>query len=214
MRKFDHMKKILVLLAFILISMGAKAQTDWEVWTTFNASGNISDRFKIILEGEDRYSHKSNDIKYFHYDMGLVYKLNSKMSTGLFYREIYATKNKISTRLPQPHADFFWKEPIGFKFRGRLEYQMFHANNIDLENQFRLRLRPGWQFSFWENYNPFIQSEIFINEKYNLTRNRFSAGITMKFGKIQIQPNYTLEHNNKDIWTDRHVLWINTKFKF
>jgi len=208
------MKKILIFIAFLVSSLTVNAQSDWEIWTTFNASGNVSERFKMVLEGEDRYSHKTHDIKYFHYDMGLVYKLSDKTSTGLFYREIYATKENISIRLPQPHVDFFWKEPAGFKFRGRVEYQMFHASNVDLENQFRLRLRPAWQFSFWDNYNPYVQSEIFLSQKKVLTRNRFSSGITMKFGKIVVQPNYTLEHNNKNIWTNRNVFWVNTKFKF
>ena len=194
------MKKTLFLLVFLLFGSIVYAQSDYEIWTTFNASGNISENFKIMLEGEDRYSHKTNDIKYFHYDMGLIYKISPRFSTGLFYREIYATKNKVSTRLAQPHADLFYKIPSGFKLRTRLEYQMFHLNNIDLENQFRLRLSPGWQFSFWDNYNPFIQSEVFINQKYALTRNRFSAGLTLKYGKIEIQPSYTLEHNNKEIW--------------
>lgn len=204
------MKKILIIIAFIILSITVKAQTDWEIWTTFNVSGNISDKFKIALEGEDRYGHKTDNIKYFHYDIGLIYKISKKFSTGLFYREIYVNSKDFSTRLPQPHIDIFYKEPIGFKFRTRIEYQMFKV----LDHQFRLRLRPGWQFSFWKNYNPFIQSELFINQKYVLTRNRFSTGITMKFGKIQIQPNYTLESNNKEIWSNRSIVWFNTKFKF
>lgn len=208
------MKKIILILSFILLGTIVNAQAEYEIWTTFNVKGNLSDRFKLALEGEDRYSFKSNDIKYFHYDMGLIYKMSNKISFGMFYREIYTTRNDLSVRLPQPHVDFFWKEPIGFKFRTRLEYQMFHNSNIDLENQFRLRLRPGWQFKFWDNYNPFIQSEVFINQKYTLTRNRFSVGITMKFGKVEIQPTYILESNNKEIWSNRHIAWINTKFKF
>ena len=207
------MRKLLILIALLFLSLNVNAQNDWEIWTTFNVSGNISDKFKIILEGEDRYSHKSKSIKYFHYDMGLTYKVSDKVAIGAFYREIYANTENFSTRLPQPHIDVFWKEPIGFKLRTRVEYQMFE-NNIGLDNQFRLRIRPAWQFNFWKNYNPFVQSEVFVNQKYVLTRNRFSAGITMKYGKIQIQPNYTLEHNNKDIWSNRDIFWINTKFKF
>ena len=201
---------MLLLFFFFVISIATKAQSNYEIWTTFNASGNLSNKFKIALEGEDRYSHKTNNIKYFHYDIGLSYKMSDKFSVGMFYREIYINSEDFSTRLPQPHVDIFYKEPIGFKLRTRVEYQMFK----ELEHQFRLRLRPGWQFKFWKNYNPFIQSEIFISQKYTLTRNRFSTGITMKFGKIQIQPNYTLESNNKVIWSNRNIAWINTKFKF
>ena len=199
-----------MIFAFIVLSITVKGQSNYEIWTTFNVSGNISDKFKIALEGEDRYSHKTDNIKYFHYDMGLIYKISDKFSAGLFYREIYANNKEFSIRLPQPHVDVFYKEPIGFKFRTRVEYQMFK----ELDHQFRLRLRPGFQFKFWKNYNPFIQSEVFISQKYTLTRNRFSTGITMKFGKIEIQPNYTLESNNKEIWSNRNIVWINTKFKF
>lgn len=192
-----------------MLSITVKAQSDYEIWATFNLNGNLSDKFKMALEGEDRYSHKTDNIKYFHYDIGLIYKISNKFSAGAFYREIYINSKDFSTRLPQPHVDIFYKEPIGFKFRTRVEYQMFK----ELEHQFRLRLRPGWQFSFWKNYNPYVQSEVFINKKYLLTRNRFSAGITIKFkyNKIQIQPNYTLEHNNKNYWSNRHIFWINTK---
>ena len=204
------MKKLLLLFGMLLLTITTYAQNDWESWLTLNISGNISERFKVILEGEDRYRHVTNQIKYFHYDIGLTYKLSQKAMIGAFYREIYYTSNIFRSRLPQPHVDFFWKEPFGFKFRGRLEYQMFE----DLEHQFRLRLRPGWQFSFWDNFNPYVLSEIFFNQKYNLTRNRFSAGLTINYGNIQIQPNYTLEHNNKSVWTNRDVFWINTKFKF
>lgn len=208
------MKKLLLIICLIMLSIIVKAQSDYKIWTTFNVSGNLSDKFKLVLEGEDRYSHKTYNIKYFHYDIGLIYKISNKFSAGTFYREIYINIKDFSTRLSQPHVDFFWKEFIGFKFRTRLEYQMFHNSNIDLENQFRLRLRPGWQFSFWKNYNPYVQSEMFISEKYLLTRNRFSVGITIKYSKIQIQPNYTLEHNNKNYWSNRDIFWINTKFKF
>ena len=202
----------LILLGFILFANLATAQTDYEVWTTFNASGTLDkkENLKLIIEGEDRYSHKTNDIKYFHYDIGLSYKLSDKFSVGAFYREIYANGIDFTTRIPQPHIDGFYKLPIGFKLRTRVEYQIFE----DLDNQFRFRIRPAWQFKFWDNFNPFIQSEVFIAQKYVLTRNRLSVGSTIKFGKIEIQPSWTFESNNKDIWTNRNILWVNTKFKF
>lgn len=207
-----HMKKIFLILLFLLGNIIGFAQTDREIWTTFNASGNILEKLKIVLEREDRYSYKSNDIKYFHYDIGVKYKISNKTSVGLFYREI-AAEEDFKIRLPQPHIDIFYKELNGFKFRTRLEYQMFNNMGLDLDNQIRLRLRPRWQFKFWQNYNPFIQNELFISN-YVLTRNRYSMGITIKWKNLEIQPNYTLEMNNKSIWKDRHIVWINTKFKF
>lgn len=188
------------------------AQTDYEVWSTLNASGTLDkkENIKFIIEGEDRYSHKTNDIKYFHYDIGLSYKLSDKFTIGGFYREIYVNKDNTSTRITQPHIDMFYKEPVGFKLRTRIEYQMFNG----LDNQFRFRVRPAWQFKFWDNFNPFIQSEVFFSQRYDLTRNRLSIGSTINAGKLQIQPSWTFESNNKDIWENRNVIWINTKFKF
>ena len=136
--------------------------------------------------------------------------MSDKLSVGGFYREIYANGVDFTTRITQPHIDGFYKLPIGFKLRGRVEYQIFDG----YDNQFRFRVRPGWQFKFWDNFNPFIQSEIFIAQKYVLTRNRLSIGSTIEFGKIAIQPSWTFESNNKDIWTNRNIIWINTKFKF
>ena len=206
------MKKLLILLGFILFATIANAQTNYEVWGTLNASGTLDkkEKIKFIIEGEDRYSHKTNHLKYFHYDVGLAYKFSKKITLGGFYREIYVNTEDSSMRITQPHIDFFYKEPIGFKLRTRVEYQIFH----DLDNQFRLRIRPAWQFKFWDNFNPFIQSEVFFSQKYVLTRNRLSIGSTIEFGKIAIQPSWTFESNNKDIWTNRNIIWINTKFKF
>ena len=195
------------------MGIAAKAQTDWELWNTINISGKLSDKFKVGLEGEDRYSHEIDGLRYFHYDVGFMYEISNKFTVGGFYREIYANKEKLSTRVSVPHIDVIYKEPIGFKLRTRVEYQMFQE--IVLENQFRLRIRPAWQFHFWNNFNPFIQSELFISEKHVLTRNRFGTGLEIKLGKkVVIQPTYVLESNNKDIWANRHVGWFNTKFKF
>ena len=43
-----------MIFAFIVLSITVKGQSNYEIWTTFNVSGNISDKFKIALEGEDR----------------------------------------------------------------------------------------------------------------------------------------------------------------
>ena len=205
------MKKILLIFTLFLFSIVSYAQ-DNQIWSTINLSGTINNsNFKILAEGEDRYSDASHNIKYFHYDLGILYKISSKFSIGGYYREIYENGIEFSIRIAQPHLDGFYKAESGFKFRTRIEYQIYK----NVENQFRFRFRPAWQFKFWKNYNPFIQSEIFISQKYDLTRNRLTIGNTINIGKnIQIQPNYTLESNNKNIWQNRDILWINTKLKF
>ena len=98
-----------------------------------------------------------------------------------------------------------------FKFRTRLEYIVKYG---DYENKFRLRIRPSYQMSIWKNFNPFIQDEIFLSDIDEFSRNRLNIGISINIWKFVLQPGYLLESNHKDLWTNRNILWINTKIKF
>ena len=205
------MKRIILFLALMLGTLGAKAQ-DYEVWGTVKVTGKLSEKFMIAAEGENRYNFTQHTIRYFHYDLGFIYKLNDDWSIGGFYRGIYLNKDDFNSRVIIPHVDIFhrWDE---FKFRARLEYILFEE--IDLNDQFRLRLQPTWQSNFWNNFNPFVQTELFISEDKVFNRNRFNIGITIKLGSLQLQPGYVLESNLKnEEWIDRNIFWLNTKFKF
>jgi len=192
----------------MLIASEVKAQ-DYEIWATLKVGVKLNDKWRIEAEGEDRYNLDAGNIRYFHHELGFLYLINDKFRVGLFYRDIYENKNDIITRVLAPHADVIYNNS-GFKFRTRLEYIVKYE---DYENKFRLRIRPGYQTSFWKNFNPFIQDEIFLTDVDELAKNRLNIGISIKLWKFVFQPGYLLETSHKDLWTNRNILWINTKIK-
>ena len=193
----------------MLITLGATAQ-DYEIWGTLKVSGSFNDKWGVEVEGEDRYNFDAGNIRYFHYDVGATYKINKSFKVGLYYRDIFETKNDEISKVTVPHGDVTYNLS-GFKIRTRLEYIIKYH---DIENKFRLRIRPGYQTKFWKNCNPFIKDEIFLTSVDELARNRLNIGITIKTGKFSIQPGYLLESNHKDLWANKNILWINTKIKF
>jgi len=202
------MKKLLVLfMVFFMCKLNA--QSPFENWTTLNIKGKLNTKLTLVVEGEQRYNHPNRRIRYFHVDLGLVYKVNDKLSIGGYYRELYELKGKERVMEIRPHLDFFYKSNDKWKVRVRNEYQIKECS----DNLYRFRLRPTYTYKINETFNPFIQTEgFFVGVK--LVRNRFNPGIAIKLNKIVIEPGYMLESNNKTEWTHIHIFWINTKIKF
>ena len=203
------MKKLLLILAFILFGTIVNAQ-EYEIWGTFKIAGKLNDKWKVEMEGEDRYNFTEYEIRYFHFDIGAIYSLGERFGVGLFYRDIFGHKGDDYIKSTVPHLDFFYSAPSGFKIRMRHEYIIIYDNF----NSYRFRLRPGFQTKWFKNFNPFIQDELFIAEVDDLSRNRLNMGVTIKLGKFYIQPGYLLESNHKSDWSHRNILWVNTKVKF
>ena len=202
------MKKLQLLLFLIFATVLTNAQ-DYETWGTFKVSGTINNKWVAEAESEARYNFDDGQVRYFHYDFGALYKISEYFNVGLFYRSLYESKDGVESKISLPHGDVRFKYS-NFNLRTRLEYINKYGN---YEDKFRLRIRPGYQMDIWRNFNPFIQNEIFLTEIDYLTRNRFNVGVSINVGKFVIQPGYMLESNHKDLWTNRNILWVNTKMK-
>jgi len=202
------MKKLLVLVMVIFMSE-LNAQSPFENWNTLNIKGKINDQWTLAIEGEQRYNHPNQHVRYFHTDVGLVRKVNDKFSIGGYYRELYELKGEERVMEIRPHLDFFYKFHDRWKVRVRNEYQIKELE----DNLFRLRLRPTYTYKINETFSPFIQTEGFFVGT-TLVRNRFNPGIAIKISKMVIEPGYMLESNNKSEWSHIHIFWINTKIKF
>jgi len=201
-------KKLIVLLMVFFI-FKLNAQTPFENWTTLNIKGEINPKLTVVIEGEQRYNHPNQHIRYFHTDLGLLYKVSDKLSIGGYYRELYEIKGVDRVTEIRPHLDFFYKPNDIWKVRVRNEYQIKEYS----DNLFRFRLRPTYTYKINETFSPFIQTEGFFVGA-NLVRNRFNPGIAIKLNKIVIEPGYMLESNNKIGWSHIHIFWLNTKIKF
>lgn len=187
----------------------ASAQAPFENWSTLNIKGNLSPNLVIAIEGEERYNYPSNQVRYFHTDVGLIKKVSDKLCIGAFYRELYELKNDSRVMEVRPHLDIFYKINRNWKVRIRNEYQIKEIS----EDLFRFRVRPTWKRELNKAASAFVQTEGFFVGT-TLVRNRFNPGIAIKLNKIVVEPGYMLESNNKSEWSHIHIFWINTKIKF
>jgi len=197
--------KVIFLLLLPIFVFGQNEQ-----WTTINAIGNLSKKYILTIEGEQRYSWEKDYVRYFHYDAGLIRTLNSHLKVGIFYREIYEIKNGRRVIEFRPHTDAFVTHGKHWKWRVRLEYQ---SREFD-KDIFRFRIRPTYELNRLKQADPFIQTELNFT-KYGFIRNRFNIGLTFHWQKLIIQPAFLLESLNKGgDWTNVTAIWINNKISF
>lgn len=201
-------KRILVILMVILPVLTVKCQSPFENWSTINLRGKLDENVQIVIEGEQRYNHNNKHIRYFHADIGLLYKINDKFSIGGYYRELYELKDEERVIEIRPHLDFFYKFTDKWGVRIRNEYQIKEK----ADNVFRFRVRPTYKYKINETFSPFIQTEGFFVGP-TLARNRFNPGVAIKLNKIIVEPGYMLESNNRTKWSHIHIFWINVKIK-
>lgn len=204
------MKTLISLALFLILGIGyAQNQSPFENWSTLNVKGNINNNFTIAFEGEERYNYPNKQVRYFHTDVGLIYKCTKKTSIGGYYRELYELKNDIRVREVRPHLDFFYKFNDEWKIRVRNEYQIKEISH----NVFRYRLRPTYKHKINNVFSGFLQTEGFFVGA-TLVRNRFNPGVIIKLNKLIIEPGYMLESNNNGGWSHIHIFWLNTKIEF
>lgn len=199
--------KYILLGILLLVSLFSFGQ---EQWSTLNITGQIDKHWSVAMEGEQRYSYEKQYIRYFHYDFGLIRKVNSKLKIGLFYREIYEIKKGQRVIEHRPHIDAFYQQTSHLKWRIRLEQQY---KEIDVDG-LRFRVRPTYELKRFKQFDPFVQTELNFTEA-GFTRNRFNVGVTINIGKLCIQPAYLAETlHNKGVLTTTNAIWVNNKISF
>ena len=176
--------------------------------------GEIFDDIEVKLEYRNKYDNSARESKQGRIDLGFAYKLK-KLKIGLYYREIYNLKNDLRVSEFRPHLDITYKLNDNMKIRYRNE---FRIKELD-DNVFRHRLRYSYSLKIFDNYNPFIQNEIFFTEN-KFIRNRINLGLSIKFKKtpFNFKPSYILESNRKVSgenisWSQKNVFVLAVSIK-
>ncbi len=203
---------LLILLIFSIKDL--KSQSVFHTWPTLDIQGEIFDDIEVKLEYRNKYDNSARESKQGRIDLGFAYKLK-KLKIGLYYREIYNLKNDLRVSEFRPHLDITYKLNDNMKIRYRNE---FRIKELD-DNVFRHRLRYSYSLKIFDNYNPFIQNEIFFTEN-KFIRNRINLGLSIKFKKtpFNFKPSYILESNRKvsgeDIsWSQKNVFVLAVSIK-
>jgi hypothetical protein len=197
------MLKILMFVFLPIILVGQEFQS----WNTFNIKGKLGDKWELAAEPELRYS--LSDIEYFHFDIGVIYKVVGDLKIGVYYREIFENKSNIRVHEMRPHIDVFYKFNKYFKVRLRNEYQIKQIS----DNVWRIRVRPTFTYKIHNLFQPYIQTEPFFTDK-GFVRNRLNIGIGLVHKKMWFKPGYQLQTDLKNgIVSQIHTLWINVGIK-
>lgn len=203
---------LLILLIFSIKDL--KSQSVFHTWPTLDIQGGIFDDIEVKLEYRNKYDNSARESKQGRIDLGFAYKLK-KLKIGLYYREIYNLKNDLRVSEFRPHLDITYKLNDNMKIRYRNE---FRIKELD-DNVFRHRLRYSYSLKIFDNYNPFIQNEIFFTEN-KFIRNRINLGLSIKFKKtpFNFKPSYILESNRKVSgenisWSQKNVFVLAVSIK-
>ena len=156
------MKK-LIFIFVLFINININAQSPFENWSTLNIKGKLNDKLILAIEGEQRYSYETRHVRYFHTDIGLVYKIYDKLRIGGYYRELYELKREERVMEVRPHLDFFYKFNKSFKIRVRNEYQIKEFS----DNIYRFRFRPTYEYKI----NKTLRNVLVLNKT---SQNMFS----------------------------------------
>ncbi len=197
-----HTKYIVFVIFLIFSITDLKSQSVFQTWPTIDIQGEVFDDVEVKIEYRNKYDHSSKESKQGRIDLGVAYKLK-KIKLGIYYREIYNLKKEGRVSEIRPHLDITYKLNDNMKIRLRNEYRVKELEN----NLFRYRLRYSYSLELFDNYNPYVQNEIFISEN-QFTRNRISLGLNIKFKKTPFvfKPNYIFESNRKV--SNENITWF------
>ncbi len=209
-----HIRYIVFIIFLISSNKDLKSQSVFQTWPTVDIQGEIFDDIEVKFEYRNKYDYSSKESKQGRIDLGVAYKLK-KIKLGIYYREIYNLKKEGRVSEMRPHLDITYKLNDNMKIRLRNEYRVKELEN----NLFRYRLRYSYSLELFDNYNPYVQNEIFISEN-QFTRNRISLGLNIKFKKTPFvfKPNYIFESNrkvsNENItWSQKNIFVLSLSIK-
>ena len=199
MNKYIKHKLLLLLIFFSFNDI--KSQSVFQTWPTIDIQGEVFDDFEIKLEYRNKYDNSSKESKQGRIDLGVAYKLK-KIKIGIYYREIYDLKKDGRVSEIRPHLNITYKLNDNMKIRLRNEYRINEVN----DNVFRYRLRYSYSLKLFDNYNPFVQNEIFLSEN-RFVRNRINLGLNIKFKETPFvfKPSYILESNRNG--SGKNITW-------
>lgn len=220
---------ILSLLLCFTINMNAQETAvtgDLEMWNSFAITKKISDRWKVSLEEELRFTKNISRFDIFFTDLGFEYKINKHLSAGLNYR-FYQNKNKDGDFITQHRfsADIGYKQEIDrFTFAYRLQFQNKDEDFLSKSsenNVSNLRNKISVDYDI-KNFKlePYFQAELFrkyetdVNPYFNKVRWTLGAGYPVT-KKSDIQIFYRIDNElNLSYPKNTYILGLGYKFSF
>jgi len=219
------MYKKIVLLSlglslFSFCSAHAFQNGDFQYWNTETINVKLSDKAKLGIQEEFRFGKSASTWYYNHTDIGVKYKTNKYLETGVFYRQIIEKESKHWVPEYRPHIDATLKtDLLGFtlKDRNRISYRIRKSKH----STWLYRNKATVEFPLDLNYfkfTPYAADEIFIQtDTKGIRRNRLYLGIKFSLvEKLTVDIFYLRQatRGTKDKWTDYNIFGTSATILF
>jgi len=206
-----------VLFGLLVLTQLARAQSNWEYWTSYGFTDSISDNVTIKVVPELRYQGGFSDHYYTHIDIGFDWKINEWLVLGPYYRHVEEKKNDQWNVEYRPHFNVTLKAKLlglSVSDRNRLEYRIKDDEDFfRYRNKLTLKLQKMTPFEI----QPCVAEEPFYDfDASEINKNRVYAGFGFTiFNKLKADINYILENRKKaNHWTDVNVIALSLKYSF
>ena len=214
---------VLLLAGVFALNMPARAGTDWEYWSHYEAIVPLSDDFTFKVKPEIRFKDNFSKLYYVHVEMGLDCKISDWFVLSPYYRHVDEIKVEKTKEVwkqeyrPQIDATVKFKiHPFSFSDRNRIEFRV-----QDKENSVRFRYRNkatlGLPKFTKANIKPYVAAEPFYDfDTQRINKNRVYAGLDLDVIKhLKAGIYYILEsRKGKSGWTNVNVWGTSVKYIF
>ncbi len=222
-------KNILLLLVLLFITIGfTQAQiNDFELWTGVKLSKKINDKLSISFEEEFRFNENATSIKKFHSDIGVSYKLHSKIKLGVYYR--FIQKQKINHNYSSRHryyinltiSENIQRLKISIRNRFQTKYTDLYSDDMGMVPNNYLREKLAFEYNIRKNpVTPYISGEIYYQlngiNSHQFNKYRITAGVKRKINNNSSIGLYYRQQNQFNVENPAHsyILGISYSYKF
>lgn len=164
-----------MLVYFFTVFTGSFAVADesWEYFSQYKVSLKTGKKTAVVLKPELRFEDNMSHFYYQHAELGLDYKLNPRITLGIYYRPIKKLSGEKWQREDRPHLNVSLKwEKLDMS--NRLEYRIKES---DTYFKYRNRVRFNFPEVTFFQIKPYIADEIFYDfEESSLNKNRIYFG--------------------------------------
>jgi len=211
-------RKIFLMMAVLLISGTAFAESDWEYWSSYELKAKISERIDFKFKPEFKYKEDMSRYYATETDIGFDWRASEQWILGFYYDHIYELRGGEWDFEHRPYlaAEYLWKwGMLSFGNRGRLEFRYPEGldNSVRYRNRFTVKTPTvsKWKIQPYAYVEPYYDVD---HEDWN--RVRLAGGISWGWTKNLKSELYLMNEQNegKSEWHGKNVLGSAIKLNF
>jgi len=156
-----HKRNILLSILLLNAASFAGPSENIHFWHATKFNKTLSDKFAMTLEQDLR---TESSLFYAHSDIGFKYRINTKFTLNINFREVFEKKDGVWVSEHRPHGTISTKMKLGnfnISARSRIEYRLKQNKDAIFRNRDMITLKSGREFTSFKLI-PYIADEIFM----------------------------------------------------